>query len=206
MAVKITSERLKRIAPNARQTYRTAFELTQDQAWEKYEINTKKRQIYFLAQVIHESMGFTRLEENLNYSEKRLPQVWPSRFRGKPDLIRRCAHNPQSLANFTYGGRLGNEGPNDGWMYRGRGAIQTTGKDNYQVMSDEFGVDFVKNPDLITDPKYILLVAAYEFYRRGCNQLADIDNMKRMTLKINGGYTGLSDRIENKIIIERILG
>ncbi|ABL00588.1 chitinase-like protein [Pelobacter propionicus DSM 2379] len=97
-------------------------------AMERFQINDTPRMTAFLAQVGHESGQLTRLTENLNYSAKRLMQVWPRRF---PSLERARAYekNPQKLANLVYAGRLGNggEGSGDGWRFRGRGLIQLTG-------------------------------------------------------------------------------
>lgn len=92
---------------------------------------SKEHLASILAEAWHETGG--RMEpiiENLNYSAERITQVWPSRF---PTLssAKPYAHNPQSLANKVYGGRMGNNTVNDGWMYRGRGLAQITGKTNY---------------------------------------------------------------------------
>lgn len=84
-----------------------------------------------LAEAYHETGGAMQpVSENLNYSAKRLTEVWPSRF---PTLAaaQPYANNPRKLANRVYGGRLGNAGPDDGWLYRGRGLAQITGKANY---------------------------------------------------------------------------
>ncbi len=84
-----------------------------------------------LAAAHHETGGQMQpVSENLNYSAKRLTEVWPSRF---PTLAaaQPCAGNPRRLANKVYGGRLGNTGDDDGWLYRGRGLAQVTGKTNY---------------------------------------------------------------------------
>jgi len=84
------------------------------------------------AEVYHETGGKMQpVEENLNYSAKRLTQVWPGRF---PTLAsaQPFANSPQKLANKVYGGRMGNAGPNDGWLFRGRGLPQITGRDNYR--------------------------------------------------------------------------
>lgn len=84
-----------------------------------------------LAEAHHETGGqFQPVSENLNYSAKRLTEVWPSRF---PTLAAAApyANNPQKLANKVYGGRLGNVDPSDGWLFRGRGLAQITGRENY---------------------------------------------------------------------------
>lgn len=84
-----------------------------------------------LAEAHHETGGqFQPVSENLNYSAKRLTEVWPSRF---PTLAAAApyAGNQQRLANKVYGGRLGNVDPGDGWLFRGRGLAQITGRENY---------------------------------------------------------------------------
>lgn len=84
-----------------------------------------------LAESHHETGGTMQpLEENLSYSAKRLMQVWPARFSTLAEA-QPYANNPRRLANKVYGGRLGNTGPDDGWLYRGRGLAQITGKANY---------------------------------------------------------------------------
>ncbi|MGN7883621.1 chitinase [Ensifer sp. 22460] len=86
---------------------------------------------YMLATVFHETGGTMQpVTENLSYSAERLTQVWPSRF---PTIAsaKPFARNPRKLANKVYGGRMGNTAPDDGWLYRGRGLPQITGKANY---------------------------------------------------------------------------
>lgn len=85
-----------------------------------------------LAEAYHETGGKMQpVVENLNYSAKRLTEVWPKRF---PTIAsaKPYASNPRKLANKVYGGRLGNVGPDDGWRYRGRGLPQITGRENYE--------------------------------------------------------------------------
>jgi len=101
----------------------------------RHRITTKLRLAAFLANVGNETNGGRVLTENLNYSAKRLMEVWPSRF---PTLAsaQPYANNPQALAEKTYGGRYGNDQPGDGWRFRGRGLMQTTFKANYQRLAD----------------------------------------------------------------------
>ncbi len=152
-----------------------------------------RRMAHFLAQILHESGGFTQVVENLNYSGNRLTVVFPSRF---PSLAstRPYAKNPTALANFVYGSRLGNTEVGDGWKFRGRGLIQLTGKSNYQRIGSAFDVDLVTSPDDILKPELLLITAA-EFWRQAkCNQLADRDDIMAVTKAINGGLNGLVDR------------
>ncbi len=173
-----------------------------DQKWldpiiatcERFDINTPDRIAGFLSQVAHESAGFTALSENLNYSAEALCRVWPSRFNA--DNCQEYARNPEKIANKAYGSRMGNgdEASGDGWTYRGRGAIQLTGRDNYQRFSDDVGVDVVNNPDLVSQPDMAAMSAGWFWSKNGLNALADAKDIVGMTKRINGGTHGLDDR------------
>ena len=79
--------------------------------------------------------------------------------------------------------------------YRGRGLIQLTGKDNYQQYSTALNVDFVSDPDPVaTNPEYAVGAAAWFWDSHNLNSLADADDIKAITKRINGGYNGLEDR------------
>jgi putative chitinase len=164
-------------------------------AFDKYEINTPKRQAAFIGQCAHESGNFTKLEENLNYSPERLTKVWPSRF---PDLASadKYGYNPQALANKVYAGRLGNNQEGDGWKYHGRGLIQLTGRENYERCGSSLGVDLIGNPDWLLDPKYSALSAGWFWNKKGLNELADQQEHGMITKRINGGLLGLDDRLQ----------
>ena len=161
----------------------------------KYQINTPKRQACFIGQCQHESNNFRALEENLNYSAKALMRTWPSRF--PEDMIaNQFANNPQKIANKVYAGKMGNSQENDGWTYRGRGVIQLTGHDNYAVFAKASGLDCVRNPDLLLDPKNAMLSAGWYWNKHGLNALADAYDVQTITKRINGGLNGIDDRIE----------
>lgn len=87
----------------------------------------------FLAQVLSETGNLKHFSENLNYSARRLMEVWPKRF--TPSLAQEYEHDAQKIANYVYANRMGNGGENtgDGFRYRGRGCIMLTGKTNYTV-------------------------------------------------------------------------
>ena len=133
MIVNVTLSQIAHLAPNARSSYRDAFQNGQAVLDQHNIAETPLRVAHFMAQVLHETGGLTIQFENLNYSAERLPKVWPSRFKPKGPLNPiDYAHNPEKLANEVYGGRMGNTGPNDGFTYRGRGLLQLTGKESYQ--------------------------------------------------------------------------
>ena len=167
-----------------------------EEVFHRYEINTPERQAAFIGQCAHESMNFTRLEENLNYSAEALMKTWPSRF-PTMEVAQKYARNPEKIANKVYGGRMGNgtEETGDGWLYHGRGLIQLTGKDNYTLAGDALNMDFIHSPDYVLVPKYAALTAGWYWNKRQLNKEADAKDFTGMTKKINGGTIGLDDRI-----------
>jgi putative chitinase len=161
-----------------------------------FHIMGPKRTAMFLAQIAFESQRFSRVEENMSYSAKRLMAVWPRRF-PTIEFAQQYAHNPQKLANFVYGGRMGNTAPNDGWKYRGRGLKQLTGCDNYTLATKDLlpilGVNYVQNPDAVAQPVHAAWTAAWFWSVNGLNSIADSGNYERVTRIINGGLIGHED-------------
>lgn len=203
MSVSVTLDQIRTLAPNARSSYRDAFQ--NGQAWlEQCGIaGTPLRVAHFMAQVLHESGGLTLRVESLNYSAQRLPKVWPSRFKPTGPLDPTgFAHNEQKLGNEVYGGRMGNNEPNDGFTYRGRGLLQLTGKDSYRAATtilralNPAAPDFVTLPDAVFSAEWCLAVAAAAWSAKNCSAFADQDDIRRVTRAINGGLIGLSDRTE----------
>jgi predicted chitinase len=191
--IPITSEQLQHIAPNARSNYRQAFAQA-DSVLAHYEVNANGLRLsHFMAQVLHETGGLTILVEDMNYRAERIVQVWPKRFGSVEDALP-YAHNPSKLADKVYGGRMGNTRPGDGWRFIGRGLLQITGRESYERYGDALGIDLANNPDLAFDPTWTLKIAAEEWVASDCNALADADSLRRVTLAINNGLTGLSSR------------
>jgi len=166
-----------------------------NEAFQKYDISTPVRQAFFVGQCAHESNNFTKLEEGLNYSASRLMAVWPSRF-PTLDAATPYANNPEKLANKVYGGRadLGNKEDGDGFKFHGRGCIQLTGRDLYERCGEAIGADLINQPQLLVDPRYAALSAAWFWNKKGLNALADSKDYDTMTKRINGGLLGLDDR------------
>jgi putative chitinase len=163
------------------------------ETFEKYDINTPKRQACFIGQAMHESGGFKHLVENLNYSAQGLMRTWASRFPDM-DIAERYANNPEKIANKVYSGRMGNTEDGDGFAYRGRGIFQLTGKENYKNCSDGIGVDLIAHPELLQEPRCATLSAGWYWNKRNLNQYADTMDIETITKKINGGTIGLDDR------------
>ena len=181
------------------------WEIPLNQVFVKYDIDTPKRQAAFIGQCAVESANFTRLQENLNYSAQRLTQVWPSRF-PNISMAEPYANNPEKLADFVYAGRMGNLQDGDGWKFHGRGLIQLTGRENYANCGSGVGVDLIDNPDLLLTPKYAVLSAGWFWNKKGLNALADTQEYGAMTRRINGGLTGLDERIAKITKALQVLG
>ena len=174
-------------------------------AFKLAELNTPQRQGAFVAQCFHESAGFTRLEENLNYSLDRLCEVWPSRFvtrdtksQTMPNAAARaCARNPKQLANSVYASRMGNgdQASGDGWNYRGRGWIMVTGASSYAALSKATGMDFVNNPDLACQHLGAATISAGYWKLNNLNALADKAQYQELSRRINGGSIGMAERL-----------
>lgn len=150
------------------------------------------RRCHFIAQVAHESGGFRRFIENLNYSAVRIGQIFP-RLAGRAQEL---AHRPEALANAAYCNRMGNgdEASGDGWRYRGRGLIQLTGQNNYRDMGKMLGRDLLANPGLAADADIGTMTALAFWKSKGCNEVADTDDVPAVTRIINGGTNGLAER------------
>lgn len=147
----------------------------------------------WLGQLVVESAGFTRLEENLSYSAQRLAQVWPRRFPTLADAAP-YAGNPRALAEKVYGGRLGNNEIGDGWTYRGRGYIQTTGRANYALASAALDMDLIRDPDQLSHPAVAGRAAGFFWQHHDLGPLARAGDIVAVTRAINGGLTGLAER------------
>lgn len=185
----------------------------------EYGISTPLRKAHFLAQLAHESGELRYTEENLKYSASRLMQVFPKYFRTNADA-RAAAYDPERIANIVYANRMGNgdERSGDGYLFRGRGLIQLTGRANYQTFLDHlftlpksildsstdssihypFG-PLEKLAPLLSSPELAVRSACWYWQSRGLNEMADAGAtdavVEKITRKVNGGTNGLSQRL-----------
>jgi len=155
-------------------------------------IRGERRVAAFLATIAHESNGGRRLEEDLYYSADRIRAVWPARFADRAAAAR-VAGDPYALAEAVYGGRLGNDEPGAGWLYRGRGLIQITGAANYGAAADALSLPLLSDPGLAARPAEAARIAAWWWAAHGCNELADTGDATRWRRRVNGGLVGLAD-------------
>ncbi len=191
---------VRRVAPRARPEYLASIEAGDAAAVEIGGLATAARMDALLAHILHETDGLTIRVENLNYSAARLPQVWPSRF-SDPEVARAHAKQPQKLANFVYGGRMGNVGADDGWRFIGRGLLQITGREAYEKYGRVLGISLAANPDLAFSAEWSWKIALAEWAassRKGrtCNEMADAGDFEGTTIAVNGGKTGLGSRLD----------
>lgn len=161
----------------------------------KYEITTVNRAAGFLAQCGHESNGFTVLKENLNYSAEGLNKIFHKYFPTLADA-QPYARNPEKIANRVYANRMGNgnEASGDGYRFRGRGAIQLTGRDNYTKFGATIGVSAEEATQDLETLDGAIESACWFWKTNGLNAICDADDIVKMTKRINGGTIGLEDR------------
>ena len=191
--MQITAEHIKSIFPKYKYPDDLADALTE--SFDKYEINTVNRAAGFLAQCGHESAGFTVLKENLNYSAEGLNKTFKKYFPTIADATP-YARNPEKIANKVYANRMGNgpESSGDGYKFRGRGAIQLTGHDNYTKFAESVGLDVDSAVADLETLDGAIESACWFWKTNGLNAICDADDIVKMTKRINGGDIGLDDR------------
>jgi putative chitinase len=172
----------------------------------KYDINTARRAAHFISQCAHESNNFRSLSENLNYSEKSLNAVF-GRYFGTgvhpAGHTRRnaaeYARNPEKIANYVYMDefrkyKMGNTNDGDGWLFRGRGLKQLTGRENYTRFGKTVDMTAEQAAEYVATPKGAVESACWFWDANKLNSIADTDDVVKMTKKINGGNIGLESR------------
>lgn len=160
-------------------------------------ITTKRRLHHFIAQLAHESGGFSRLVENLNYKDPARLDAMFRAVRGARDAEELIRKGPEAIANRVYANRLGNgdESSGDGWLYRGRGLIMLTGRDNYRAAERWSGLPLVKEPGLAGRPKESAIIAAKYWNHRNINNESDAGDLAGVTALVNGpALAGIEDR------------
>lgn len=192
---KLTSQALRNIYSNADMDF---VDIINKHA-STFGITTKKRMAMFIAHAIHESNGFNSLQESFNYRPSRLKAVFGFRIPSLNFATNILAKGKEEVANHLYGGRYGNKGPNDGWLYSGKGIGGLTFKGNYIVMQrvmSKHGLhyDIVNNPLLLLNKEVATLSYMAYWLDKDLNSYADAGKIIGATKVINGGRNGLADR------------
>ena len=198
----ITVDQLDMAVPMARYEDLVKYVDFLNEGMARFEINTPNRIAALIAQVAHESGDFRYTEENLNYSWSGLRKTWPGKF-PTDELAQQYHRQPERIANLVYAGRYGNgsEAGGDGWKYRGRGLIQLTFHDNYVAYSRAISDPSITGaPSPVAQPRHAALSACWFWHSHGLNPLADAGDQagfNQISFKINGGWNGKEDRLEN---------
>jgi putative chitinase len=189
-------EILAQVYPNLPAEQRAEYAPLMEAAFAEFGITTKPRLAAVLGQLAVESNELRVWEENLNYSAKRLCQVWPKRFPSL-DAATPFANNARALANKVYAGRMGNTGPEDGYNYRGRTPVQLTGRDNYRAVAKFLKLPLEDNPDLANDKATAFrVVGSYFRDIRPMLNVADKGDFKAVSRAVNGGDEGMDARLK----------
>ena len=160
----------------------------------------KNRAAHFFAQCAHESGNFKAFSENLNYGAKGLRGIFGKYF-PTDALAKAYERQPMKIANRVYANRMGNgdEASGEGFLYKGRGPLQLTGKNNYRAFGRYIGreQEILDNPDLVATE--LGFESALWFFDANklwsiCDQGINDAAILALTKRINGGTHGLEDR------------
>lgn len=172
---------------------------TLKKAAEYYKM-TPERAAHFFGQTAHETGNYAAFSENLNYSADGLKKIFGKYFPN--NLAESYARQPEKIGSRVYANRMGNgdEASTEGFLFRGRGALQTTGKSNYKALSE-----YLKKPEIMTNPDLVATEFAFEsaLYFFESNKLwaitdkgVNAETILALTKRINGGTNGLDHRTE----------
>lgn len=191
------------LAPQAKNNYIQAIR-EGGPLFEEHGITTPMRMSHFMAQAMTETGGFKVLRESMSYSVPRMMQIFGVGNHSAKITAAEApslAHNERALSERVYGlgnprkaNELGNTQPGDGFLFRGNGVLQTTGRGAHKRMGQAFGLDFEANPELVTAPEHALKPALKEWSDNNLNRFADQNDIRTITKRINGGFNGLEDR------------
>lgn len=182
----ITADQLRKVAPDLG-SKAAPYATILSRYLDLYGIDTPIRVAHFMGQLLVESEDLTAFREGMNYRAERLMEVWSKRFPSL-EVALQYERNPQKLANYVYGGRMGNRpGTNDGWNHRGAGWIQLTGRDNQAAFADAVGKSLEEVGDYLATPEGAAESACWFWWKNGINRLADLGNVDAVSDAVNLG-------------------
>lgn len=192
----ITIELLQALCPKTKRSILEQYVEPLHEVAEYYDMYDNPRRVAgFLAQVAHESGGFTAVKENLNYSAKGLMGTFKKYFPTE-GLAKEYERQPQKIANRVYANRMsnGDEASGDGYRFCGRGLIQLTGRANYTKFAQDLGISIDETIAYLETPNGAVSSAGWFWDNNNLNQWCDKDDFVTLTKRINGGTIGLEDR------------
>jgi len=192
----ITLELLQHMCPHTHQATLEMFVDPLNDVAKHYDmLENPKREAAFVAQVAHESGGFTATKENLKYKAASLMKTFHKYFPSM-SLAMEYERQPEKIANRVYANRMGNgdEASGDGWMFHGRGLIQLTGRDNYTRFAKSIGKTVEDTAAYMETAAGATASAGWFWYVNKLNAYCDSDNFVMLTRRINGGTIGIEDR------------
>ena len=204
--MKLSEQQVKTLMPKNR-NWEEWVEPMQD-LFGKYGIQSKERIAMFIAQCGHESGDFRIMEENLNYSANALASLWKKYFNEETGLDPQDYHRqPEKIANVIYANRMdnGNIDSGDGWKFRGKGAIQVTGRYNTTRFANYVKREVDAANDYLLTTRGALEGALWYWEACNLNDHSDDQDIRKVTKLINGGYHGLDDRKQRYITAYAVL-
>jgi len=186
---------------------------------------TNKREIaHFLSQIAAESLlkpqaeseGVTKWSVSgiINaYGRKKFKGLNIEDYRETKKLLNYIYANRKDLCN-------GDEESGDGYLFRGRGFIQITGRCHYRELQEWHKIefpndhqDFYKNPDLVADKSHYqnAVMSAFIYWYRIAPQaskvaLRDDSTVSDVTRIVNGGCNGYPERLAGFHRLAKYLG
>lgn len=192
----ITLELLQHMCPHTPESTLQMFVDPLNDVAKHYDmVQNPKREAAFVAQVAHESAGFTATKENLKYKAASLMKTFHKYF-PTMELALQYERQPEKIANRVYANRMGNgdEASGDGWLFHGRGLIQLTGRDNYTRFANSIGKSVEDTATYMETASGATASAGWFWYVNKLNAYCDSDNFVMLTRRINGGEIGIEDR------------
>ena len=194
--MEVTLDLLQHMCPRTKTSILEGYVEPLNTVAEYYEMTANPARLAgFLAQVAHESGGFTAVKENLNYSAKGLMGIFKKYF---PDEATAKAYErkPEKIANKVYANRMsnGDEASGDGYRFCGRGLIQLTGRANYTKFANDLGMSIEDTVAYLETPNGAVASAGWFWDNNNLNQYCDSGDFVTLTKRINGGTIGIEDR------------
>jgi len=194
--MQVTLDLLTHMCPHTKASILEGYVEPLNTVAEYYEMTANPARLAgFLAQVAHESGGFTAVKENLNYSAKGLCGTFKKYFPTEADA-KPYERKPEKIANKVYANRMnnGDEASGDGYRFCGRGLIQLTGRANYTKFAADLGMSIEDTVSYLETPNGAVASAGWFWDNNNLNQYCDVGDFVTLTKRINGGTIGIEDR------------